>query len=85
MPKYHIFKGTTGSAQIVTADKTGANLPKHPVGKWAYMKPVTLNRGSRGVGPSHDEAIDAIERDGYYKIPSGKTSPKKQIAPRRHR
>ena len=69
MPIYYIFRGTTGTAQIVTSDKTGANLPKHSVGSWKFFREVELNRGSSGtIGPSHDEAIDAIERDGYFKI-----------------
>jgi hypothetical protein len=32
MAKYYVFKGSTGTAQVVTDDNTGSKLPKHPVG-----------------------------------------------------
>jgi len=68
MPTYYAFKGTTNSALIVTADRSGANLPNHPVSSWAFFKEMDFKRGGSGViGASPDEVIDAVERDSYYK------------------
>lgn len=68
MPTYYIFKGSTDSALMVTADKTGANLPKRAVGSWELLKESDFNSGSNGtIGKSHDEVIDAVMRVGYYK------------------
>jgi hypothetical protein len=70
MAKYYVFHGTTGTAVMVTDDKTGAKLPKHPVGSWVYSREVELNRGEQGtIGASSDEVIDAISRDGYFRWP----------------
>jgi hypothetical protein len=70
MPKYHIFHGTTGTAVMVTDDKTGKKLPKHPVGSWVYFRAIDLNRGDKArIGASSDEVIDAIEKSGYFRWP----------------
>jgi hypothetical protein len=67
MPTYYIFKGTAHSALIVTADRTGANLPKRPLGSWVLLKESDFTYGSKGtIGASHDEVIDAVTRVGYY-------------------
>jgi hypothetical protein len=68
MTKYYIFKGTTGTAMMVTDDKTGKKLPKHPVGEWGLLKEVELTPGSKGtIGTSHDEVIAAVSANGYFK------------------
>jgi hypothetical protein len=68
MPTYYVFKGSSDSTLMVTADKTGANLPKHPVGSWVFLKESNFNNGSKGtIAASHDEVIDAVMRVGYYK------------------
>ena len=76
--KYYFFEGTTGTALMVTDDKTGSKLPKHPVGSWVYLKDIELTPGSKGtVGESHDEVIAAIKANGYYKWPPEKPADRK--------
>jgi hypothetical protein len=54
---------------MVTDDKTGAKLPKHPVGKWVFEREVNLTPGATGtIGPSHDDAIAGVAKDGYFKV-----------------
>jgi hypothetical protein len=73
MPTYHIFRGTTGTAVMVTDDRTGKKLPKHPVGRWVYFRSVNLERGDKArIGASSDEVIDAIEQSGYFRWPPSK-------------
>jgi len=73
MSKYYVFKGVPGrlaphAVLIVTADRTGASLPKRRSGSWKYLRTITLNRGSSdAVIVSHDRAIEAITREGYYR------------------
>jgi hypothetical protein len=68
MPKYYVFKGISDSTLIVTADRTAASLPRHPVSSWEFFKEMEFHRGGAGViGASPDEVIDAVERVGYYK------------------
>jgi hypothetical protein len=69
MTTYYVFQGTD-FAMIVTDDKTGAKLPKHPTGAWVYSREVNFNRGDKGtIGASADAIIAAIERDGYFQWP----------------
>lgn len=73
MARYHIVHGSTGLMVMVTDDPSGKKLPKRPVGKWLYFRPIELNRGDKArIGASSDEVIDAIERDGYFKWPQEK-------------
>jgi hypothetical protein len=81
MAKYYMFRGTTGTAMMVTDDKSGAKLPKHPVGKWVFMKEAKLTLGTKKLGPPPEEVIAAIEKDGYYKI-SGTMTVKNKAAPK---
>jgi hypothetical protein len=75
MSQYYIFQGTTGTAMMVTDDKTGAKLPKHPVGSWVFMKNIDLKPGSTGtIGSSHNEVIAAIKADGYYRWAPAKST-----------
>ena len=74
MPRYYVFKGNPcGFAEdpelIVTADRTGANLPERRSGAWKFLRAITLiPRSSDSVIVSHDSAMDAIAREGYYQI-----------------
>jgi hypothetical protein len=74
MPRYYVFKSSPyGFAKdpdlIVTADKTGANLPKRGSGLWKFLRAITLiPKSSDSAIVSHDSAMDAIEREGYYRI-----------------
>jgi hypothetical protein len=74
MPRYYVFKGgPCGYAEdpelIVTADRTGANLPERHSGSWKFLRAITLiPRSSDSVVVSHDSAMDAIAREGYYQI-----------------
>jgi hypothetical protein len=78
MAKYHIFRGTTGTAVMVTDDKTGTKLPKHPVGRWVYFRSIDLERGDGArIGASSDQVIDAMERTGFFRWPPPK-APKKE-------
>ncbi|HTV30156.1 MAG TPA: hypothetical protein VMF32_20495 [Xanthobacteraceae bacterium] len=68
MATYYIFKASTDSALMVTADKTGANLPKHQSGSWEFFRECDFNNGAKGnIGASDDEVIDAVLGVGYYK------------------
>ena len=70
MPTYYVFQGPSGTVRAVTADRTGGNLPPHPIGAWRYVKQVDLHRGGKEtLGPSDRQVIDAVELDGYYLIP----------------
>jgi len=70
MLKYYLFTGSKGTAVMVTDDRTGAKLPKHPAGWWVYSRQVDLGRGASGnIGRSADEVIDAIKKDGYFRWP----------------
>lgn len=71
MSQYYVFRGTTGTAQMVTDDGTGAKLPKHPVGFWLFSKQIELRPGETRIGASSDEIIAAIARVGYYRWPAG--------------
>ena len=68
MAKYYMFKGTTGTMMMVTDDKSGAKLPKHPSGEWVLMKEVDLVPGAETIGPPPEEVVAAVEKDGFYKI-----------------
>jgi len=68
MATYYIFKASTNSTLMVTADKTGANLPKAPFGSWEFFRECEFNNGAKGnIGASDDEVIDAVLRVGHYK------------------
>jgi hypothetical protein len=74
MPRYYVFKGSPcGFAKdpdlIVTADQTGAYLPNRGSGSWKFLRAITLiPKSSDSAIISHDSAMDAIEREGYYRI-----------------
>ena len=74
MPRYYVFKGNPcGFVEdpelIVTADRTGGNLPERRSGSWKFLRAITLiPRSSDSVIVSHDSAMDAIAREGYYRI-----------------
>jgi hypothetical protein len=76
MAKYYVFRGTTGTAQMVTDDKTGAKLPKHPVGSWVFFKEVDLKPGESQIGASTDDIMAGITRAGYYRWPQPKPGDK---------
>lgn len=69
MPKYYVFRGTTGTAQMVTDDKTGAKLPPHPVGSWVFSRELDLKPGEHRIGGSSDDIIASVAKDGYYRWP----------------
>jgi hypothetical protein len=81
MPTYYIFCGTTGTAVMVTDDRTGKKLPNHPLhpsARWVPFRSITLNRGDKAkIGASSDTVIDAIEKNGYFRWP-----PAKAVAPK---
>ena len=74
MPRYYVFKGGPCGFEedpelIVTADRTGANLPERRSGAWKFLRAITLiPRSSDSVIVSHESAMDAIAREGYYQI-----------------
>ena len=74
MPRYYVFKGgPCGFAEdpelIVTADRTGAKLPERRSGSWKFLRAITpIRRSSDSVIVLHDSAMDAITREGYYRI-----------------
>jgi hypothetical protein len=70
MSKYYVFKGTTGTALMVTDDKTGVKLPKHPVGDWVLDRELDLKPGESRIGFSADEIIAAVTKDGYLRWPA---------------
>jgi hypothetical protein len=63
-----MFRGTTGTAAMVTDDRSGDKLPKHPVGDWVFLKEVELIPGAKTIGPPPEEAIEAIKKDGFYRV-----------------
>ena len=69
MAKYYVFRGTTGTAQMVTDDRSGAKLPQHPFGKWVFSKQLNLKPGEHRIGASSDDIIAGVEKDGYYRWP----------------
>ena len=61
----HVFKGHD-TWWGFTQDRSGKNLPADK-GPWSIFKTLDMNRGETprwGVDTS--EALDAIERDGYF-------------------
>lgn len=77
--KYYVFKATSGrhwtegTALIVTADRTSADLSSQSWGSWKFLRAITLIPGSSdSVIVSHDDAISAIAQEGYYRIPEGR-------------
>ena len=72
MAKYYVFRGTTGSAQMVTDDKTGAKLPKHPSGSWVFSKVIDIEPGQHLIGASADTIIANVGKDGYHRWPEPK-------------
>jgi len=81
MTKYYMFRGSTGTAQMVTDDRTGAKLPKHPVGAWIFSRELELKPGGHSPGGSHDDIIAAIAKDGYYQWPHPEPSEEKAKTP----
>jgi hypothetical protein len=69
MAKYYVFRGMTGTAEMVTDDRTGAKLPKHPVGSWVFSKEIYLEPGEHRIGASSDDIIAGVAKDGYYRWP----------------
>jgi hypothetical protein len=75
MPKYHLFKQSTGTARAVTDNRIGEKLPKLQFETWVYEKEVTINHGGGlFIGADSDDVIDAIEQDGYYFWPQSKAA-----------
>jgi hypothetical protein len=78
MPTYYAFKGTLGrqrvtsdTALIVTDDRTGEKLPERRLGSWKFLRAITLmpKSGDRVI-VSHDGAMAAIAKEGFYQVPS---------------
>ena len=78
MPTYYAFKGTLGrqrvtsdTALIVTDDRTGEKLPERRLGSWKFLRAITLMpKSGDGVIVSHDGAMAAIAKEGFYQVPS---------------
>ena len=69
MSNYYVFKGTTGTALMVTDDKTGGKLPKHPFGEWVFDRELDLKPGEERIGFPSDEIMAAVTENGYFRWP----------------
>jgi hypothetical protein len=76
MPTYYAFKlgrqrVAPDTALIVTDDRTGEKLPKRRPGSWKFLRAITLipKSGDRVI-VSHDGAMTAIAKEGFYQVPS---------------
>ena len=74
MAKYYVFVGTTGTAQVVTDDRTGSKLPPHPYGQWKFSREIDLKPGEHRIGASADDIIADVSRDGYHMWPQSQSS-----------
>jgi hypothetical protein len=70
----HVFKSGPGLERGLTADKSGANLPKD--GRpWPWVLEKTLDIGASDgprIGASSGDILDGIAKDGYFIWPAGK-------------
>ena len=73
MSAYYVFRGTTRSAQMLTDDKTGAKLPKHPVGSWVFSKTIDIEPGQNFSAASSDTIIANVAKDGFHRWPEAET------------
>jgi hypothetical protein len=78
MAKYYVFRGITGTMQMVTNDPTGKKLPPHPYGQWVLFKEIDLVAGQHGIGGSADDIMADVARDGYYRWPQTKPGDKEE-------
>jgi len=42
MTELHVFRGTTGHAEMVTDDKSGKKLPSHSFGEWVFSRTINV-------------------------------------------
>ncbi|MBA2402591.1 MAG: hypothetical protein H0V72_28635 [Bradyrhizobium sp.] len=76
MPKYYLFRTTTGTDIALTDDQTGAKLPQHH--SWLYFDEVDLsNDDTMTIVGKAAEIIACIERDGYYHWPPNERLPRR--------
>jgi hypothetical protein len=64
---YHLFRAGVGNQMAITDDETGAKLPKK-AGAWVYVRPMEIK------ATDGSEIVSAIERDGYFILPTGQTA-----------
>lgn len=74
MAEFYVFMGTTGTAQMVTDDRSGKKLPPHPAGEWVFFKTININPGDHLIGAAADSIFKNVAKDGYHRWPESPTS-----------
>jgi hypothetical protein len=70
MTELYVFRGTTGNAEMVTDDKSGKKLPRHPFGEWVFSRTIVFNTETRLIGGGDCRQVLAnVAKDGYHHWP----------------
>ena len=66
----YVFRGTTGNAEMVTDDKSGNKLPRHPFGEWVFSRTIAVAAETRLIGGVDCRQVLAnVAKDGYHHWP----------------
>ncbi len=70
MTELYVFRGTTGNAEMVTDDKSGKKLPRHPFGQWVFSRTIVVATETRLIGGVDCRQVLAnVAKDGYHHWP----------------
>ncbi len=70
MIELYVFRGTTGNAEMVTDDKSGNKLPRHPFGEWVFSRTIAVAAETRLIGGVDCRQVLAnVAKDGYHHWP----------------
>ena len=66
MTELYVFRGT----EMVTDDKSGKKLPRHPFGEWVFSRTIAVTTGTRLIGEVDCHQVLAnVAKDGYHHWP----------------
>ena len=70
MTELHVFRGTTGHAEMVTDDKSGKKLPPHSFGEWVFSRTINVAGEThlRG-GVNCAQVLANVVKDGFHHWP----------------
>ena len=69
MIELYVFRGTTGNAEMVTDDKSGNKLPRHPFGEWVFSRTIAVAAETRLIGGVDCRQVLAnVAKDGYHAV-----------------
>ena len=74
MTELHVFRGTTGHAEMVTDDKSGKKLPRHSFGEWVFSRTINVAGETRLIGDVNcTQVLANVAKDGFHHWPELKS------------